>query len=537
MLANVVAAYLDTMSEREFDAPFMALLRAIGYYDIHSLHGSFEFGKDFIAKKQASDGPHQYVFQSKAGDINQTDWRQTRLQLDSAYRGPLAHPNLDPNAPRHCCLVFTGDFVGGAAPEAQAYEAEVQRNGAAFEVWTKTRLVELITGIGPTAAELIDLTRIGKFLQLLGGIHENTTSHAELFAYYETQLRTPPKSECALWSTIMEWGIIAHQFQIQNRDYEAYICTCYVSNFCWFHIYLQDEQHFPPTILESAAQACGVMTNSYGRMAVAKLHESLSEDPTWTSQWHPADTVALPSRCHQALELLSFEGIKCILDGNNSGADRLHALVANLLDNCPAAYHPISEHFAASIWTTGAFLLFSHDNERCRRLIHDTAVWLVDRHMDGFGLACPWEGERRDVDQLLGVPFNFVELRHQHDSYIATALLELASLGGFVELYNDTLNDILLAQIRLPFLQIVDSPGQFLPSAPDAMMFANVEYPEPWPGNATWPFASHQKAVSTAWAFVKTRFPWVGFQNTLCCRDRIYPGIVKTALEGGHESC
>ena len=31
MLANVVESYLNSLEEREFDAPFMALLRALGF--------------------------------------------------------------------------------------------------------------------------------------------------------------------------------------------------------------------------------------------------------------------------------------------------------------------------------------------------------------------------------------------------------------------------------------------------------------------------------------------------------------------------
>jgi hypothetical protein len=42
MIAGIVGSYLDTLEEREFDAPFMALLRSIGFYDLHFLHGSFE---------------------------------------------------------------------------------------------------------------------------------------------------------------------------------------------------------------------------------------------------------------------------------------------------------------------------------------------------------------------------------------------------------------------------------------------------------------------------------------------------------------
>ncbi len=47
LLRDVVAAFLDEVTEREIDAPPLALL---GFYDVHFLHGGFEFGQDFIAK-------------------------------------------------------------------------------------------------------------------------------------------------------------------------------------------------------------------------------------------------------------------------------------------------------------------------------------------------------------------------------------------------------------------------------------------------------------------------------------------------------
>lgn len=50
MLADVIASYIDSLTEREFDAPFLALLRLQGFTDIHFLHGPFEFGKDFNRK-------------------------------------------------------------------------------------------------------------------------------------------------------------------------------------------------------------------------------------------------------------------------------------------------------------------------------------------------------------------------------------------------------------------------------------------------------------------------------------------------------
>jgi hypothetical protein len=38
----VLFHYLDSLEEREFDAPFIAMLRALRYFDIHFLHGAFE---------------------------------------------------------------------------------------------------------------------------------------------------------------------------------------------------------------------------------------------------------------------------------------------------------------------------------------------------------------------------------------------------------------------------------------------------------------------------------------------------------------
>jgi hypothetical protein len=82
MLDDVIGNYIDSLTEREFDAPFMALLRLHGFFDIHFRHGSFEFGKDFIAKRVEDGKPYQYTFQTKAGDIGLAEWNVCRGQVD-----------------------------------------------------------------------------------------------------------------------------------------------------------------------------------------------------------------------------------------------------------------------------------------------------------------------------------------------------------------------------------------------------------------------------------------------------------------------
>jgi len=93
VLRVAVGNFLDSLTEREFDAPLLAILAAQGFTDIHFIHGGFEFGKDVIAKKiDAETGElRQYAIQSKAGDINQAGWREVRPQLDECEyntRGP-----------------------------------------------------------------------------------------------------------------------------------------------------------------------------------------------------------------------------------------------------------------------------------------------------------------------------------------------------------------------------------------------------------------------------------------------------------------
>jgi hypothetical protein len=111
VLADAIGNYIDTLTEREFDASFIVLLRFLGFDDIHFTHGPFEFGKDFIAKKMEADAKKQYVFQTKAGDIGLASWNECRGQIDLLRTSVLAHPNFDGAMPREARLVCTGRLV------------------------------------------------------------------------------------------------------------------------------------------------------------------------------------------------------------------------------------------------------------------------------------------------------------------------------------------------------------------------------------------------------------------------------------------
>ena len=112
MLDSVIGAFLDAVSEREFDAPFMALLRAMGFYDVHFTHGSVEFGKDFIAKKDIDGNQYQFAFQTKAVPIT---FPEIQNQLDVLRTSTLSHPAFSTTRQLRPVLVTTRRMTGSAS--------------------------------------------------------------------------------------------------------------------------------------------------------------------------------------------------------------------------------------------------------------------------------------------------------------------------------------------------------------------------------------------------------------------------------------
>ena len=144
MLRVVVENFLNALNEREFDGPLLSLLASQGFYDIHFIHGSFEFGKDVIAKKADPETGQvrQYSIQSKAGDIGLNEWRQIRPQLEECEYNTLAHPSFSSELPRVAVLVTTGWLKGGAAPDSQQFREHCQaRDLADFETWDRQTIL------------------------------------------------------------------------------------------------------------------------------------------------------------------------------------------------------------------------------------------------------------------------------------------------------------------------------------------------------------------------------------------------------------
>src|SRR4051794_25315142 len=115
MLAAAFANWVSRLPERGFDETFISLLRANDFFDIHFRHGQFEFGKDFVAKRDEGGQVVQYGFQSKAGDITGSEWDGIYSQLEELTSGQNVPIAFDKTRPRCSVLVTTGRLKGKAA--------------------------------------------------------------------------------------------------------------------------------------------------------------------------------------------------------------------------------------------------------------------------------------------------------------------------------------------------------------------------------------------------------------------------------------
>ena len=415
MLRDVVAGFLDTVTEREFDAPLIALLAARGFTDVHFLHGAFEFGKDFIAKgpkppdgdtgtgDPASWAEHQFAIQSKAGDLGLAEWRAVRPQIDDARLDDLAHPAFDRDLPRAAVLVTTGRLTGAAAVQAGDYRASERRRGRPdFEVWDRERLLEWLAD-SPEAG--LAGTSDGPILALAGAIDEGTVTLAALERRGRAWLpavpgsleeATDPAAEVSARQrrAAVEAAVIGNRLRRQGRTDLAAMSALLLLRAAWCHAFSESEE--PRPARPEMARAAIRMFAGYALELLDQV-EPIANDPralldavSVTAFPH----AAYPAACARLAEILGLLGLLVggpAADARLSGlpAARISRTVADLLEHQPGCHHPLSDGFAVSL-IAPVLLTAGHDPKRRGIYLYRTASWTADRYdpeHGGAGLA------------------------------------------------------------------------------------------------------------------------------------------------------
>jgi hypothetical protein len=328
VLRDVVAGFLDTVTEREFDAPLIALLAARGFTDVHFLHGAFEFGKDFIAKgtkpldgdtgtgDPASWVEHQFAIQSKAGNLGLAEWRAVRPQIDEARLDDLAHPAFDPELPRAAVLVTTGRLTGGAPLEADSYRASERRRGRPdFEVWDRERLLEWLAD-SPEAG--LAGTSDGPILALAGAIDEGTVTWAALERRGRAWLPAAPGSLEQATDTAAEVTVLGNRLRLRGRIDLAAMTALLLLRAAWCHVLSESGEQRPPR--PETARAAIRMFAGYALELLDQV-EPVAKDPRAFLDAVSATAfphAAYPAACARLTEILGLFGL--LAQGPASGA-------------------------------------------------------------------------------------------------------------------------------------------------------------------------------------------------------------------------
>jgi Restriction endonuclease len=484
MIADVIGNYLDNIEEREFDGPFMALLRAMGFRDIHFLHGTFEFGKDFIAKRTEAGITLQFAFQTKAGDLALSAWNECRGQIDLLRTNSLAHPAFDPKMARRAIFVTTGRLVGGAPLAAQQYSQHLAELGEiTFTTWDRETLVELMSST-PEAG--LAGASSGALLSLIGKVDEPAVQDLELEQFSRRWFAV--NNDDCLARGVLEAAIIANRLRRHNRlDLAAYVALCLVRA-AWVHGHGSDPPYGESVLASDTGRN---LFRQYATAVLARCTHVFDPAEFIFDHNEPSAIVTYPVRCMRLIEILGLLGL-LEKDQESSRCEQIAGLLADFCNANRGSAHPISDHWAVSLVAPVLLLWKTGHRATVRQLLTDVIRWIGDRYeSDNLGLAGVYATPDEEVGYLLGGPFEHVDLTRRPESYVSTVLLDLAALLEMGDIYELARNDFLAVRALPAVFETADSAGQYVVAADDLRLEPNMPYKDKWDPEDQWKVAPH----------------------------------------------
>jgi hypothetical protein len=502
MLDDAVVAYLESVGERAFDEPLLALLRAQGFTDIHLVHGGVEFGKDVIAKR---DGD-QWALQSKAGDINLGAWRALRGQLDELRTNSLSHPAFDTTLELSCVLVCTGRLVGGATLAAQDYDRHCRERGEpTVEFWGRDRLVGDLTG-NPTAVLRGALN--GALLAMFGAVEDRSVDMDRIEQFSRRWADWEGHSELAARGVI-ELALLADALaRVQRIDLACQLALSMVRA-AWA-VPAED-----PAGARIVADTAAAIFQTYAMRLFELRDEGLVETDRGPLVEAPFDWVTYPVKAIRTAELLAVLALKPQVDGDDVPVDELVELLAALVANHPGCAHPLGDRYATSI--IPIVLALQDRPETTERLLADAASWVGARYENGLGLAgCDADADE-EVARVFGGAFEWVTLAKRNESYLACVLADLAAVLGLSKLYDDIRNDTLAVGAVPSCVEADDVRSQYLKSGA-GLRRVMPAYTTTWPPDG--PVADHHKFAVDGFELGRERRFWDQLAVQAVVRDR-----------------
>ena len=503
MLADAIDAYLDSVSERAFYEPLLALLRGQGFTDVHLVHGTSEFGKDIIGKR---DGL-QWALQAKAGNISQPAFRGMTGQLDELRRYGLSHPSFDKDAKRQCCLVCTGRLTGNAPLSAQQYDEYAREHDEpGLTVWDRDELQSmLLTAPGAALRGSSD----GQLLALLGSVasEEVDMDRIERFSRRWTEW-----GHSRLASTgVIELSIAAEALKEAHRLDLACQLTLTLVRAAW----AAGDRAEGATVV---ADAAGAIFESYAQMLLDLRQQGLLEAHGLLLTTEPfANCVTYPVRAVRTAEFLALLALR-LRERDDEQDDQVSGALSMLVANHPGCACPLGDRYAASIVPVALALRRQHPIQADELLRH-AAKWLGDRYQaPALGLASEEASPAEEAARVFMSP-EHAGFQRRRESYLAAVLLDLAAALRLPELYEDIHNELLAVDAVPTLVLAEDVPGQYLRDGQGARRAFPIDYAEVWPPDGT-PVARHHHETADAYELGRRLRIWDQLALQAVLRDR-----------------
>jgi hypothetical protein len=515
LLDDAVAAFLDSVTERAFDEPLLAIARAQGFTDVHLVHGQREFGKDVIARR---DG-EQWAWQSKAGDINQTDWRDLTGQLDELRVVNLGHGSFDPNLPRHPVLVTTGRLTGNAPDLYRDYNERARERGEPeLDLWDRDTLVGLLSG-NPDA--ILRGSMDGQLLAVLGSVDEETVTMASIEVFSRRWTAWEPQRLAGLG--VIEAGLLCERLKQAGRlDLACHVALSLLRG-AW-------AASAGDAVSSVAADAAGQLFDAYARYLWDECDERLLREKGLVGYSSFSAWVTYPVRCVRLAEMVALLSLR-VRETDPDLSTEIADWLTHFANAQPGVAHPISDQYAVSL-IPATLVIALLDETAARALLQHATVWLCDAYERGqLGLAGVDAGPIEEIERLIGSPFEVVDRPRRRGSLIATVLLDLCSTLGMTDIYADVYNDIEAVRIYPWVLRLADGPDQYLKTGLANRLDPHVDFAEELDDNEE--AAPHHRDVAGRQLCEQGR-AWDLLAVSAALRDRHFLGAIRSLASHRH---
>jgi hypothetical protein len=513
LLSDAVGAYLESVAERAFDEPLMALLRARGFTSVRLVHGAREFGKDVIAQR---DG-EQWGFQSKAGDIGQPEWRTLTGQLDELRVVNLGHGAFDTELPRRAVLVTTGRLVGNAPELYSDYNKRANEKGEPeLELWDRDILLGQLAG---DPESVLSGSMDGQLMLILGAAESRSVTMHELEVFSRRWMTW--KTDRLAGLALIEAALVCEKLRgVDRLDLACHLALCLVRA-----VWASGAASLPE---DTSAEAAQSLFETYSRMLWERCDEELLEHPL-LNNIEFGGWVTYPVRCVRLAEILGLLAL-VVKESDAEISEKISRWLVAFCERQPGVAHPISDQYAVSVIPV-VLALAAVDREAAETHLKRCTVWLCDRYeRNALGLAREDATPDEEIEYLIGGPFESVQLERRPDSLVASVLLDLAAVLGFSDLYADIYNDVRAVRICPQVLRLADGPDQYSRTGSGNRIDPNVDFAESLTGGGE-VIAPHHND-NTGESQVTNGETWDLLAIGSALRDRYYVRALASLAEG-----